>query len=81
MVIVDEAQDLTRLQWRMCKKIWENSKRVYVSGDDDQAIFRWMGADVEHLINMDGEVSVLKQSYRCPLSVHKNSGQHCKQNK
>ena len=71
VVIVDEAQDLTRLQWRMCKKIWENSKRVYVSGDDDQAIFRWMGADVEHLINMEGEVSVLKQSYRCPLSVHK----------
>lgn len=70
VLIVDEAQDLTRLQWRMCKKIWEKCKRVYVSGDDDQAIFRWMGADVEHLINMEGEVSVLKQSYRCPWSVH-----------
>ena len=70
VLIVDEAQDLTKLQWRMCKKIWEKCERVYVSGDDDQAIFRWMGADVEHLINMEGNVSVLKQSYRCPSAVH-----------
>ena len=71
VVIVDEAQDLTKLQWNMCEKIWANSERVYISGDDDQAIFRWAGADIEHLIKMDGNVSVLKQSYRCPVEVHK----------
>ena len=71
VVIVDEAQDLTKLQWNMCEKIWKNSKRVYISGDDDQAIFRWAGADIEHLINMEGNVSVLNQSYRCPVEVHK----------
>ena len=71
VVIVDEAQDLTKLQWNMCEKIWKNSKRVYISGDDDQAIFRWAGADIEHLINMKGNVSVLNQSYRCPVEVHK----------
>ncbi len=70
VVIVDEAQDLTKLQWNMCEKIWGNSERVYISGDDDQAIFRWAGADIEHLINMEGNVSVLKQSYRCPVKVH-----------
>ncbi len=70
VVIVDEAQDLTKLQWRMCEKIWANSKRVYISGDDDQAIFRWAGADIEHLIKMDGNISVLNQSYRVPLDVH-----------
>ena len=71
VVIVDEAQDLTKLQWNMCEKIWKNSKRVYISGDDDQAIFRWAGADIEHLITMQGNVSVLNQSYRCPVEVHK----------
>ena len=71
VVIVDEAQDLTKLQWNMCEKIWGNSERVYISGDDDQAIFRWAGADIEHLIRMEGNVSVLKQSYRCPVEVHK----------
>ena len=70
-VFVDEAQDLTSLQWKMCKKIWKNAKRVYISGDDDQAIYRWMGADVEHFIKMEGNVKVLNQSYRCPQIVHK----------
>jgi len=71
VVIIDEAQDLNNLQWDMCEKMWRNSKKVYISGDDDQAIFRWAGADVEHLINMKGNVEVLKQSHRCPQSVHK----------
>ena len=70
VVIVDEAQDLTKLQWDMCDKMWKNAKRVYISGDDDQAIFRWAGADIEHLINMKGNQSVLKQSHRCPKKVH-----------
>jgi|TARA_R110000823_G_scaffold313719_1_gene441692 superfamily I DNA/RNA helicase len=71
VVIVDEAQDLSQLQWKVCEKIWKNAKRVFISGDDDQAIFRWAGADVEYLINMDAEISVLDQSYRCPVEVHK----------
>ena len=71
VVIVDEAQDLNNLQWKMCEKMWQNAKRVYISGDDDQAIFRWAGADIEHLINMKGNVEVLKQSHRCPQAVHK----------
>ena len=71
VVIVDEAQDLTKLQWDMCTKMWKDAKRVYISGDDDQAIFRWAGADVEHLINMKDKQSVLKQSHRCPVEVHK----------
>ena len=70
VVIVDEAQDLTKLQWDMCRKMWKNSKRVYISGDDDQAIFRWTGADIEHLIKMEGNPSVLKKSYRCPKKIH-----------
>ena len=70
VVIIDEAQDLNNLQWDMCEKMWRNSKKVYISGDDDQAIFRWAGADVEHLINMKGNVEVLRESYRCPHSVH-----------
>ena len=70
VVIVDEAQDLTKLQWKICEKIWDKAERVYISGDDDQAIFRWAGADIEHLIRMEGNVSVLNQSYRCPKAVH-----------
>jgi DNA helicase-2/ATP-dependent DNA helicase PcrA len=69
VVFVDEAQDLCRLQWRMVDKISQNSNKIFISGDDDQAIYRWAGADVEHLINMPGETKVLTQSYRCPRVV------------
>ena len=70
VVIVDEVQDLSILQWKVCEKLFKNAKRVYISGDDDQAIFRWAGADVEYLINMKGTQQVLDQSYRCPKLVH-----------
>lgn len=74
VVFVDEAQDLCKLQWRMVHKICQNAKQVYVSGDDDQAIYRWAGADVEHLIRLNGEREVLQQSYRCSKVI-----QNCSQ--
>ena len=71
-VFIDEAQDLSWLQWTVAAHAWSRSKKIYISGDDDQAIFRWAGADVEHFIRMQADnVIVLNQSYRCPRLVHK----------
>jgi DNA helicase-2/ATP-dependent DNA helicase PcrA len=50
-------------------------RNIYVSGDDDQAIYRWAGADVEHFINLNGNIQILKQSYRCSQVVQ-NLSQH-----
>jgi superfamily I DNA/RNA helicase len=66
VLLVDEAQDLSPLQWRVVRKLAARCRRVVVAGDDDQAIYRWAGADADHLIDMDGEVRVLGQSYRVP---------------
>ena len=49
---LDEAQDLSPLQWDIAHKLDEKSERMYVAGDDDQAIYRWAGADVNHFINL-----------------------------
>lgn len=70
VVIVDEAQDLSLLQWKVCEKLFKNAKRVYISGDDDQAIFRWAGADVDSFITQKGKILNLTQSYRIPRAVH-----------
>ena len=60
VVFVDEAQDLCKLQWRMIHKICQDPVRnMYISGDDDQAIFRWSGADVDKFISLEGNVTVL----------------------
>jgi DNA helicase-2/ATP-dependent DNA helicase PcrA len=70
VAFVDEAQDLSPIQWKMFNIIKENSKYVILAGDDDQAIYGWAGADVK---KFQQEVSkkdiILPQSYRVPQSV------------
>ena len=70
VLIVDESQDLSRLQWELIEHLDERSERVFLAGDDDQAIFTWAGADVHAFLNYHGEVKVLDQSYRIPSRVH-----------
>ena len=69
-VFVDEAQDLSPLQWAVVRKVIKNADRVYVAGDDDQAIYKWAGADVDYLIKNAGNATILEQSYRIPSAVH-----------
>ena len=70
VVIIDEAQDLSWLQWKMVERIITNAKRVYVAGDDDQAIYRWAGARPEYLMNMEGTRTILNKSYRLSKLIH-----------
>lgn len=69
-IFVDEAQDLSALQWDFVEKLTQNIEDKYVAGDDDQAIYRWAGADVDRLIKLPGRRVVLDQSYRVPQAVH-----------
>lgn len=74
-VIVDEAQDLSVLQWRVVEKLWQGASRVYVAGDDDQAIHEWGGASPNHFIDLEAQHNeVLGQSYRVPAKVHEVAG-------
>ena len=71
VAIIDEAQDLSFIQWQMVELIIRNCDRAYIAGDDDQAIFDWAGADTKRLGLIGGERTVLQQSYRIPRSIHK----------
>ena len=69
VLFIDEAQDLSPLQWRMVRSLWSKADKTYIAGDDDQAIFKWAGADVDSFIALKEEVDqidTLKQSYRIP---------------
>ena len=70
-IFIDEAQDLSPLQWKVVKAISEKSDRVIVAGDDDQAIFRWAGADVDTFLQLPGMSETLSQSWRIPSQVHR----------
>jgi superfamily I DNA/RNA helicase len=70
LTFLDEAQDLCPMQWDIAHILDKNSNRMYAAGDDDQAIYRWAGADVDHFINLEGGSETLSQSYRVPSRVH-----------
>jgi DNA helicase-2/ATP-dependent DNA helicase PcrA len=70
LLIIDEAQDLSALQWKAVERLAQTSEVVWVAGDDDQAIFRWAGADIEKFILLPTiETRVLQQSYRVPSRI------------
>ena len=71
VAFIDEAQDLSALQWDVLRRVLQNCETVYVAGDDDQAIYRWSGADVESFLALEGGQTVLTQSWRCPQLVHR----------
>ena len=70
VIFIDEAQDLSLVQWKMISKIEEDNKcDVWVAGDDDQAIFGWAGADVDSFIDWKAEEIPLQKSERVPSEI------------
>jgi len=74
VLIIDESQDLSRLQWDLVQALCARSQRAFLAGDDDQAVYNWAGADVKSFLNFSGEITVLQQSYRVPAKVHALAG-------
>jgi superfamily I DNA/RNA helicase len=76
-VFVDEAQDLSTVQWEAIEKILAQSgaARFVFAGDDDQSIYEWRGADLGRFLleSRDSRTIVehLSQSYRVPRKVHR----------
>ena len=70
IAFIDEAQDLSNIQWKMVDIITKNSKYVILAGDDDQAIYGWAGANVKKFQQKFSKKDIiLPQSYRVPLKV------------
>jgi len=67
--IIDEAQDLTSLQWKMIWVAFKDCEKMYIAGDDDQAIYQWSGADVNYFLGLKGNVKILNKSYRLPDNI------------
>ncbi len=74
VIFIDEAQDLSPLQWKLYDRLKEQTDDIYLAGDDDQAIFAWAGADVDRFINEKADKEkVLKYSKRISKSVQEHS--------
>ncbi len=69
VIIVDEAQDLSRLGFSVIRRWGECAQATLVVGDPRQSLYTWAGADPGILTSKDYPADhrgVLSQSYRLP---------------
>lgn len=70
VIFLDEAQDLSTLQWLVFEQLSKKAKRVYMAGDDDQAIYGFIGgSEYGFLDHPCDEEHVLTNSYRVPRDI------------
>lgn len=72
-VLVDESQDLNKLQQRFVNQLNNGTTRYIFVGDEKQAIYGFAGADTHSIENIKKEFTLnqlpLNISYRCPQRV------------
>ena len=73
-LLVDEFQDTNAIQYAFVRVLAGDSGRVFVVGDDDQAIYGWRGARVENvqqfLRDFPGARTIrLEQNYRSSANI------------
>ena len=79
VMFVDEAQDLSPLQWAIIDKWAHDIPEMYIAGDDDQAIYEWAGACPRGMQTFEQSYSadrkVLGKSFRLPPEIHEKAMQ------
>lgn len=75
VVFIDEAQDISALQWKVIDKAFSRAEKIVICGDDKQSIYTYSGARPDFLIDLSKQYPVehLSVSYRIPYSVYKLS--------
>lgn len=69
VAIIDEAQDLTLLQWATATRAFSTASELWVAGDDLQQIHAWAGAAEDHFLGLDYRREVLPVSHRLPREI------------
>ena len=77
-ILVDEFQDINRVQYDVIRMLALPENNLYVVGDDDQAIYGFRGADSEIMFQFredypDAAQIVLGTNYRSTGNIVKNS--------
>ncbi len=78
-ILVDEAQDLNGAQWKVIEKLTTydavpHEPNFFLVGDDDQSVYRFQGANMEHLLGFrerfpKAPIIVLTTNYRSTQTI------------
>jgi len=73
-LLVDEYQDTNHAQYKIAKAIVSSHNNICVTGDPDQSIYRWRGADIRNILAFeedwpDAIVVKLEENFRSTPNV------------
>jgi DNA helicase II / ATP-dependent DNA helicase PcrA len=75
-LLVDEYQDTNHAQYRIAKALAVHHDNIMVTGDPDQSIYRWRGADIKNIMAFekdwpDAVVVKLEENFRSSATILK----------
>ncbi|MBR1599307.1 MAG: ATP-dependent helicase [Lachnospiraceae bacterium] len=73
-ILVDEFQDINKLQYEITKMLAAPDNNLFIVGDDDQSIYGFRGAKPEIMLNFrkdypDVKITLLDTNYRCNRNI------------
>ncbi|HEV8610973.1 MAG TPA: UvrD-helicase domain-containing protein [Thermoanaerobaculia bacterium] len=73
-LLIDEYQDTNTSQDALVKLLGQGADSLAAVGDEDQAIYRWRGAEVEHILRFDEDfpgarIIPLERNYRSTSGI------------
>ena len=77
-ILIDEFQDINRIQYDVIRMLAQPENNLFVVGDDDQAIYGFRGADSELMLGFgkdfpDAKQILLGMNYRSTANIVQNS--------
>lgn len=61
-ILIDEFQDINKVQYECIKLLLDNNKNLFVVGDDDQSIYAFRGSDPDILLNFPIDFPEIKKT-------------------
>ncbi len=73
-LLIDEYQDTNRAQYVIAKALVSQHNNICATGDPDQSIYRWRGADIRNIINFERDwpnamVVKLEENFRSTSNI------------
>ncbi len=85
-ILIDEFQDINKIQYDVVKLLAGDSQNLFAVGDDDQSIYRFRGAKPEIMLHFkedfnEAETVLLDTNYRSTVPIVTAAGNVIKYNK
>ena len=73
-LLIDEYQDTNHAQYRIAKALVSHHNNICATGDPDQSIYRWRGADIHNILAFetdwpDAEIVRLEENFRSTPNI------------